>query len=65
MVSKILKMDILPLECSFKGNTIVPLQLYFNRKNYANIQIAIAHGKKLHDKRADMKCDIERELKGY
>ncbi len=51
------------------GNTIVPLQLYFNRKNYAKIQIAIARGKKQHDKRADLKAkdmkrDIERALKG-
>ncbi len=52
-----------------EGHTIVPLQIYFNRKNIAKIQIAIARGKKLHDKRADlkekdMKRDIERALKG-
>jgi len=53
-----------------EGHTIVPLQLYFNRKNIVKIQIAIARGKKLHDKRADMKekdmkRDIERALKDY
>ena len=52
------------------GHTIVPLQMYFNRKNIVKIQIAIARGKKLHDKRADMKekdmkRDIARALKDY
>jgi SsrA-binding protein len=53
-----------------EGHTIVPLQMYFNRKNIVKIQIAIAKGKKLHDKRADMKekdmkRDIARALKDY
>ena len=53
-----------------EGYTIVPLSIYFNRKNIAKVQIAIAKGKKLHDKRADLKAkdqkrDIERSLKGY
>jgi len=52
------------------GHTIVPLQLYFNAKNYAKIQIAIARGKKQHDKRADlkekdMKRDIARAMKEF
>ena len=52
-----------------EGYTIVPLSIYFNRKNIAKVQIAIAKGKKLHDKRADLKAkdqkrDIERSLKG-
>ncbi len=37
------------------GYTIVPLMIYFNEKNYAKVSIAIAKGKQLHDKRADMK----------
>ena len=37
------------------GLTIVPLMLYFNERNFAKISIAIAKGKKLHDKRADLK----------
>lgn len=53
-----------------EGLTVVPLQLYFSSKNIVKIQIAIAKGKKLHDKRADMKekdmkRDIERALKDY
>lgn len=38
-----------------KGFTIVPLTLYFNSKNIAKLQIAIAKGKQLHDKRQDLK----------
>jgi len=52
------------------GYTIVPLQLYFNARNIVKIQIAIAKGKQLHDKRADLKAkdmkrDIARTLKDY
>ncbi|MBM3530741.1 MAG: SsrA-binding protein SmpB [Alphaproteobacteria bacterium] len=35
-----------------EGMTIVPLKLYFNDKGRAKIEIALAKGKKLHDKRA-------------
>ena len=34
-----------------EGMTIVPLKLYFNEKGRAKIEISIARGKKLHDKR--------------
>ncbi|HIP14872.1 MAG TPA: SsrA-binding protein SmpB [Sulfurimonas autotrophica] len=52
------------------GYTIVPLQLYFNNKNIAKLQIAIAKGKLLHDKRNDLKekdqkRDIQRAMKEY
>jgi SsrA-binding protein len=33
------------------GMTIVPLKLYFNSKGRAKLEIALARGKKLHDKR--------------
>jgi SsrA-binding protein len=33
------------------GMTIVPLKMYFNEKGRAKIEIALARGKKLHDKR--------------
>ncbi len=50
------------------GYTIVPLQLYFNDRNIVKIQIAIAKGKQLHDKRHDLKekdqkRDIDRAMK--
>ena len=52
------------------GYTIVPLQLYFNARNLVKVQIAIAKGKQLHDKRhdlkqKDMKRDIDRAMKDY
>jgi SsrA-binding protein len=34
-----------------EGMTLVPLKLYFNEKGRAKIEIAVARGKKLHDKR--------------
>lgn len=37
-----------------KGLTIVPVRIY-EKRNLIKIEIAIARGKKLHDKRSDMK----------
>jgi SsrA-binding protein len=34
-----------------EGVTVVPLKLYFNDKGRAKVEIALAKGKKLHDKR--------------
>jgi SsrA-binding protein len=34
-----------------EGMTIVPLKIYFNDRGRAKIEIALARGKKLHDKR--------------
>lgn len=53
-----------------EGYTIVPLQLYFNARNIVKIQIALAKGKQLHDKRHDLKekdqkRDIARAMKDY
>jgi len=42
--------------------TIIPLMLYFNEKNRAKLSIALARGKKLHDKRETLKRKtMERE----
>jgi SsrA-binding protein len=38
-----------------EGMTVVPLKLYFNDKGRAKIEIALARGKKLHDKRETSK----------
>lgn len=44
------------------GMTIVPLKMYFNDRGRAKIEIALARGKKLHDKRAtERKRSWERE----
>jgi SsrA-binding protein len=45
-----------------EGMTLVPLKLYFNEKGRAKIEIALARGKKLYDKReAEKKRSWERE----
>jgi len=44
------------------GMTIVPLKLYFNEKGRAKVEVALARGKKLHDKReTEKKRSWERE----
>jgi SsrA-binding protein len=45
-----------------EGMTIVPLKMYFNDRGIAKVEIALARGKKLHDKRqTEKKRDWERE----
>jgi SsrA-binding protein len=45
-----------------EGMTLVPLKMYFNEKGRAKIEIAVARGKKLHDKReTDRKRNWDRE----
>lgn len=38
-----------------KGYTVVPLRLFINNKGLAKLEIALAQGKKLYDKRQDLK----------
>jgi len=38
-----------------EGMTVVPLKLYFNERGRAKVEIALARGKKLHDKRETLK----------
>lgn len=45
-----------------KGVTLIPLSLYFD-KNHVKLELAIAKGKKLYDKRQDIaKKDAERRM---
>ena len=45
-----------------EGKTLIPLKIYFNEKGRANLELALARGKKLHDKReTERKRDWERE----
>ena len=53
-----------------EGMTIIPLKIYFNNRGLAKIEIAIAKGKKLYDKREDKKkkdwnIQQKRLLKNY
>lgn len=46
-----------------KGLTIIPLRLFINDRGYAKLEIALAKGKKIHDKRESIKeRDVKREL---
>jgi SsrA-binding protein len=46
-----------------KGLTIIPLQLYINEKGLAKLEIALAKGKKLYDKRESLKeKDVKRDM---
>lgn len=40
---------------STKGLTVVPIRLFMNDKGLAKLEIALAQGKKLYDKRQDLK----------
>ena len=45
------------------GLTIVPLRLFINDEGWAKLEIAVAKGKKLHDKRNTLKDrDIQRDI---
>jgi SsrA-binding protein len=45
-----------------EGMTLIPLRLYFNPKGTAKIELGIAKGKKLHDKReTDKQRDWQRD----
>lgn len=46
-----------------KGLTIIALRLFTNERGYAKVEIALAKGKKLYDKRESIKSkDNEREM---
>jgi SsrA-binding protein len=38
-----------------KGLTLIPLRAYFNERGFAKIELALCKGKKLYDKREDIK----------
>ena len=45
------------------GLTIVPTKIYINDRGFVKVEIVLAQGKKLYDKRESIKSrDIEREL---
>ncbi len=56
------QIDKLSAAVQREGMTIVPLRLYFNERGMAKLEIALAKGKKLHDKReTEKKRDWGRE----
>jgi len=49
-----------------KGYTLIPLRIFFNEKRLAKIEIGLAKGKKMHDKRETIRQrDTDREMKRY
>ena len=51
------KKEILKIQAqvSEKGLSVVPLKVYLNKKNLFKVEIALARGKKLYDKRRTIK----------
>ncbi len=53
-----------------RGFTLVPLQIYFNDRGFAKIELALATGKRKYDKRRTIaerqqKKDVDRDMKKY
>ena len=62
------KKELRKLEAKTKerGNSIIPMKLFFNEKGFVKIEIGLAKGKKHHDKKKKKKKkDAEREMKRY
>jgi SsrA-binding protein len=61
------EIDQLMGRAAAKGLTIVPLRLYINDRGRAKVELGMAKGKQLHDRRRDIadrqaRRDVEREL---
>ena len=53
-----------------KGMALVPLRMYFNEKSLVKVELGVARGKKIHDKRdsiqeRDVQRDIDRAMKEH
>jgi SsrA-binding protein len=62
------KRELMKLQTKIKekGYTIMPIRIFYTDKNLLKIEIGLAKGKKLHDKRESIKQrDNDRELKRY
>lgn len=60
--------EVIQKSLETKGVSCIPLSVYF-KKNYVKVKIAIGKGKKLYDKRQDIKKkdqsrQVERDFKG-
>lgn len=62
------KKELFKLEKKIKisGLTIIPKKLFINNKGYAKLQIFLARGKKIYDKRKSIRDkDIKRQMDRY
>ncbi len=56
----------LQLKLKDKGYTVVPLKVFFTDKGLVKVEIGLARGKKLHDKRETIKNrDVEKQIKRF
>ncbi|HMU56354.1 MAG TPA: SsrA-binding protein SmpB [Nitrospira sp.] len=51
-----------------KGLTLVPLRIYFTKRGFAKVELGLAKGKKLHDRRDSIRAreagrEVERAIK--
>ncbi|MCS7279732.1 MAG: SsrA-binding protein SmpB [Thermodesulfobacteriaceae bacterium] len=47
-----------------RGYTLVPLKVYFNERGLAKVELGLAKGKKIHDRREQIKRkELEREIR--
>jgi len=45
---------------SQKGHTLIPLKVYFNERGFVKIEIALAKGRRLYDKRQKIKEEYQK-----
>ena len=54
---------VLEAQVKEKGMALVPLKMYFNEKSLVKVELALARGKKVYDKReSEAKRDVQREI---
>jgi SsrA-binding protein len=57
------ELEKLETKSAEKGLAIIPIRIFINDRGLAKLEIALARGKKIHDKRQDLKeKDAKREL---
>ncbi|MBR2789277.1 MAG: SsrA-binding protein SmpB [Eggerthellaceae bacterium] len=61
---------VLESQVKEKGMALVPLKMYFNEKSLVKVELALARGKKIYDKRdsmaaRDVQRDIDRAMKQH
>lgn len=63
------EIDKLIGKTQLKGLTLVPLRIYFSTRGHAKVELGLAKGKKLYDRRESIKAreagrEVERAIKG-
>lgn len=58
------EIDKLAIKVTQRGHSLIPLKMYFNNRGFAKVELALAKGKRLYDKRRGIKeRQLKRELK--